>query len=609
MRTLSNDGRRSGAIVSAGRDAKSLRSLTLILTALVFCLTLVGGHAQSRSQTIGETVPHTYSADKRFRETIGRFIDSEMRLYPQRATAAGDHRFDGRVNDLSRGGIARRILHATSWKRQFESFAPDQLSPHNRADREWLIAQTDAELLWNQQLRTFERAPGIYLPTSAVYSLIKRNFAPASVRMRSVTARETAALNNLHAARANLTSGRTPPVSIRIVLSEMPGTLSFFKTDLPKAFASVPDGPDKSAFRAANARLVAAIEDYDRWLRTDLLPKAHGNSAIGTSAYRRMLADEDMVRVSPARLDRIGERELKRLQTQFRETAHRIDPKHSAAKVAASINSDHPAADQVIPQVKAGLAALRNFVTKHRIVTIPAAPKLMVRESPPFMRATSFASIDLPGPFEKSLETYFYVTLPDPSWPEKRREQLLSFFSPPLISVISVHEVYPGHYVQFMTNRHNPDPVRSLYTSSADTEGWAFYCEQMMIDEGLHRGQPRYRLAMLQLALLRVCRYLVAIRMHTQGMTIAQAAAFFEHNAYMTPHNAMVEARRGSQDPGYLSYELGKLMILKLRSDMRKKEGAAFSLEKFHDEFLAQGAIPIPLIRRALLGKNEGAPL
>lgn len=555
-----------------------------------------------------ERATKRYHADARFRGEVRDFIESELRLHPAWATSQGDHRYDARVPDLSRGGVAERILHATNWKRNFEAFVPSELSPENRADREWLIAQADSELLWNEQVRQFRRDPGMYLPTSAVYSLIQRNFAPALLRMRSVTARETAALANLAAARNNLTGDRTPPVAIEIVLADMPATLAFFKNDLPKAFASVPDGPDKAAFEKANARLRAAIEAYARWLRDDLMPRARGSYAIGTPAYRRMLDDDDMVDVPLARLEQIGERELATLQIGFDRTAHEIDPSLSPAEVAAMVNREHPPADKVIPEVKAGLAALRAFVVTHRIVTIPPGPEPLVRETPPFMRATTFASMDTPGPFEKSAEAYFYVTLPDSAWPAKRREQLLEFFSLPLISDLSVHEVYPGHYVQFLNNRRNPDLVRSLYYSGANVEGWAFYCEQMMLDEGLHKGKPKYRLAMLQLALLRACRYLVGLRMHTEGMTVAQATAFFEKNAYMTPNNARVEALRGTGDPGYLRYELGKLMILKLRADLHKKEGAAFSLQKFHDEFLAEGGLPIPLIRRALLGA-EGSPL
>ena len=502
--------------------------------------------------------------------------------------------------------IESRIRATKEWKHQFEEFGSDHLNAPNEADREWLIAQLDGRLLDDEELRGYERAPDDYLPVDALHSLIKRNFAPLEVRMRSATAREAAALHNLAVARVNLKPARTAKVTLDIALSQMPGVIDFLQKDLVEAFASVPQGPKKTAFLKANTKLVAAVEEYAKWLKTDFLPRATGNYAIGPDAYRRMLADQEMVDIPLADLLNVGRDELERLQAEFQKTAHTVDPNHSPAEVAAALNRDHPTAEQLIPTVTAGLAALRDYVVSHHLATIPSdAPPPRVRETPPAMRATTFASMDTPGPFEKSTEAYFYVTLPDPSWPAGRREELLEFFSAPLISDTSTHEVYPGHYVQFLNNRLNPDKVRAIYASGANAEGWALYCEQMMLDEGLHNGDPKYRLAQLQMALMRACRYLVGLRMHTAGMSVESAETFFETNAYMTPHNAEVEAFRGTEDPGYLRYQLGKLMILKLREDVRKKHGAQFDLGKFHDAFLHEGALPIRLIRRDMLG-NDG---
>jgi uncharacterized protein (DUF885 family) len=317
-----------------------------------------------------------------------------------------------------------------------------------------------------------------------------------------------------------------------------------------------------------------------------------------------MLADDDMVDTPLDRLEQIGVDQLAHLQSNFRAVAASIDPKRPAVEVLRALNGAHPRASQVISLATAGLADLRTFVLAHHLATIPSTVMPIVAETPPFARATTFASMDTPGPFERATEAYFYVSLPDPSWPPEKQDQLLTFFSPPTLSDVSTHEVFPGHYVQFLNNRLNPDEVRSLYDSGSNAEGWAFYCEQMMLDEGLHAAEPEFRLAQIQMALTRACRYLVSIRMHTQGMTVAQAAEFFEKEAFMTPHNAMVEARRGTDDPGYLRYQLGKLEILKLRDDLQRKQGSSFELGKFHDAFLAQGAVPIKLIRRAMLGSD-----
>ena len=534
------------------------------------------------------------------------FIEADLKTYPEMATEEGDHRYDARVTDLARASIQARIAATKQWKHQFESFPHDTLPPAAEADREWLIAQLDGRLLDDETLRNYERAPDAYLPVGALHSLIKRNFAPLEVRMKSATARETAALHNLALARINLKPQRTASVTVDILLSEMPGVISFLQTDLTEAFASIPAGAAKKAFLDANAKLVAATEAYAKWLSNDFRPHATGNYAIGVDPYQRMLADEEMVDIPLNDLITAGEDELIRLQADFAKTAHQIDPNHSPAEVSATLNREHPSAEQLLPTITAGLAELRAYVVSHHLASIPAeAPPPLVRETPPAMRATTFASMDTPGPFEKSTEAYFYVTLPDPSWPASRKEQLLEFFSPPLISDTSTHEVYPGHYVQFLKNRLNPDKVRAIYASGANAEGWALYCEQMMLDEGLHNGDPKYRLAQLQMALMRACRYLVGIRMHTRGMTVEQAKTFFETNAYMTEHNAEVEAFRGTEDPGYLRYQLGKLMILRLRTDVQKKEGTSFDLGKFHDAFLREGALPIRLIRRDMLG-NDG---
>jgi len=550
---------------------------------------------------IAQTTP---APDRVFRAQVTKFVEAEMRLYPERATRLGDHRFDRRVDDLSAHGIDGVVRHAKKWLALFGADDPKSLSSANEADREWLLAHLDGELLWTEQVRSYQRDPGLYLPTASVNGLIKRAFAPGEARMLSVTAREVAALSNLGAARRNLKPPLTPKVYVEITLQQMPATIAFFNKDVPLAFAKVADGPDKQAFAKANASLIAAIEDYTQWLKNDLMPKASGDFAIGAAAYRRMLSDADMVDIPLDKLEEIGVNELRRLRDEFQMTAILIDPNRSPAEVMESLTRVHPDTAQVLPTVAAGLASIRAYVVAHHIATVPSDVLPMVQETPPYARATTFASMDSPGPFEKTTEAFYYVTLPDPSWPAAKKEQLLAFYSAPSISNTSVHEVFPGHYVQFLNNRSNPDIVRLVFGSGADIEGWALYCEQMMIDEGLHDGDPKYRLAQLQDALLRACRYLVGIRMHTQGMTVDQAAKFFEDNAYQKPHNAMVEALRGTTDPGYLRYQLGKLMILKLREDVRKQRGAAFDLGKFHDAFLKQGAVPIKLIRRAMLGSD-----
>ncbi len=583
-----------------GLKAVRIGAASASRTGLIACLALL---ALSSTHLSADSAAPDVTA--RFHQETADFIEAELRLYPERATALGDHRFDDRVDDMSKTGFAGLIDHAHKWIRIFGDDDPHALDAPDEADREWLLAHLDGELLWNEQIRTYERDPGSYLPTPAINALIKRDFAPLEARMHSVAAREIAALKNLAAARVNLKPSETPKIAIEITLQQMPATIAFFRRDVPLAFAKLPDGTDKSALAQANANVISAIEDYTRWLEHDLMPQASGKYAIGADAYRRMLADGDMVDLPLEQLEQVGANELSRLQADFAKTAAAIDPGHPPADVMKTLTREHPNDAGVLPAVAAGLDELRRYVIEHRLAAIPSDVLPLVRETPPYMRATTFASMDTPGPFEKSTEAFFYVTLPEPSWSAEKKAQLLAFYARPAISDTSVHEVYPGHYVQFLNNRLLPDQVRRIYHSGANSEGWALYCEQMMLDEGLHRGDPKYRLAQLQMALMRACRYLAGIRMHTRGMTVDEAEKFFETNAYQTPHNAMVEALRGTDDPGYLRYQLGKLMILKLREDVRQKQGTAFDLGKFHDDFLKQGAVPIRLIRRAMLG-NDG---
>ena len=290
----------------------------------------------------GPTIADTESATNRaFRAQVTQFVEAELQLYPERATALGDHRFDNRVDDVSAQGIDAVIHHAKKWIASFGADDGRNLSPANEADREWLISHLDGELLWTQQIRGYQRDPETYLPTSSVNALIKREFAPAEIRMRSVTAREVGALKNLDAARANLQPSLTPKVYVDIALQQMPATIGFFNNDVPLAFAKVADGPDKQAFAKANANLIAAIQDYAQWLKSELMPKASGDYAVGAVAYRRMLNDSDMVYMPLDQLEQVGVKELARLRDEFQKTAAQVDPKRSPAEVMESLTREH----------------------------------------------------------------------------------------------------------------------------------------------------------------------------------------------------------------------------------------------------------------------------
>jgi uncharacterized protein (DUF885 family) len=299
----------------------------------------------------------------------------------------------------------------------------------------------------------------------------------------------------------------------------------------------------------------------------------------------------------------IGERDLKKNQAAFAETARLIDPTRTPRQVLDSLEADHPPADKLLETTQAGLDAIGRFMMDHHIITVPNAAPAKVQETPPFMRSTTTASMDIPGPFETvATEAYYSMTLPDPKLSQAETNEFMSQWAYPLISNVSVHEVWPGHYLQFLYSRNLPSDVRKVLGSNSNSEGWAHYCEQMVIDEGFHADDRRYRLAQIQDALLRDARFLVGIRMHTQGMTVKEAEEYFVKEGYQPRPTARSESKRGTSDPTYGYYTMGKLMILKLRDDYKSKMGDKYSLQAFHDGFIGLGRLALPLVRKAMLG-------
>jgi uncharacterized protein (DUF885 family) len=397
----------------------------------------------------------------------------------------------------------------------------------------------------------------------------------------------------------------------------MPGVVSFFSRDLPSAFSGADDRALQARFKSVNARVIAALKSYEHWLRRDLLARSHGDFRLGERTFSAKLLYDEMVDTPLDKLLEIGTADLKRNQAQFIRVAKELEPDKSAAEVLAELAADHPAPAALLESFHATFDGLVEFINARQIITIPSATQPTLRETPPFMRATTFASMDTPGPYEAlAQEAYFNVTLPDPSWDPKHTAGFMAQFNFPVISAISVHEAYPGHYIQFLWMRQIDDRVRKLIGANSNAEGWAHYCEQMMLDEGYgqsgqgsegERAAKLLRLGQLQDALLRDARYIVGISMHTGRMNMAQAEDFFVKEGYQSHEVGEMETKRGTSDPTYLYYTLGKLEILKLRADMQAREGSAFNLRDFHDAFMQQGYPPIKLVRRALLHDDSPA--
>ncbi|MBV8689050.1 MAG: DUF885 domain-containing protein, partial [Candidatus Eremiobacteraeota bacterium] len=445
--------------------------------------------------------------------------------------------------------------------------------------------------------------------SNAVFSLIKRDFAPLDVRMRDAIARERLVPKLLADGAVNITT--VDPTTAQIEAADIKGAITFFSTIVPQAFASVSDPTLQSQFQAANAAVIAAIQRFSDRMAAGAFAHPSGTYAIGPKDFFARLTLQELRPMPLVPYERAGLRALQQTKAQFVAVARQIDPAKTPQQVADEIGADHPTADQLLPTAQRDLDELHAFVIQHHIVTLPPDYDIKVVPTPVFARQTTFASMDSPGPLEKvATQAYYNVTPVEPDWSPQRAESHLSFFNNYYRPIVGAHEVMPGHYVNFTLNRHeNLSLIRRLFASPSYAEGWAHYDEQMMVDEGWGNGNPKVRLAQLQGALLREARYIVGLREHTQGMTVNQATQFFVDNAFMGAEPAHREALRGTQDPLYGYYTLGKLELLKLRSDYQKKMGAAYTLQRFHDAFLAHGDPPIAVTRKELLGSADDGRL
>ncbi|MGA8768447.1 MAG: DUF885 domain-containing protein, partial [Candidatus Acidiferrales bacterium] len=549
---------------------------------------------------------------------VDRYFDDYFAFNPTAGTSDGFHQYDAHLEDYSGGEVRREIASLHAWEKRIEAFDPKGLDETNAADRELLLANTRSTLLTLETIRPWETNPDNYSSgiTQSAFNIMSRKFAPAADRLRALIAREKQMPAVFAAARANLKN--PPQIFTEIAIEQISGIVGFFQADVPAAFVDAKDETARAEFARSNAAVIAALQSYGEWLKSDLLPRSHGDFRIGAATFSKKLHYDEMVDTPLDRLLEIDRANMKSNQDEFKRIAHEVDPTKTTEQVLAELEADHPKPDQLLQAFRDTFDGLIAFINQKHIITIPSDVRPILEETPPFARATTTASMDTPGPYEKvAKEAYFNVTLPGPHDTPEEIEGRMQDFNVGTIISTAVHETYPGHYIQFLWTPQAPTKVRKLTGAATNAEGWAHYCEQMMLDEGY--GQPGtgakderesklIRLGQLQDALLRNARFVVGIEMHRGNMTFDQAVKFFETEGYQTHEIGTIETKRGTSNPTYLYYTLGKLEILKLRADMQKKEGAAFSLEKFHDDFMRQGFPPIKIVRKAMLG-DDSPPL
>ena len=536
---------------------------------------------------------------------FGRFVDdywdAVFAFAPSRATSTGFHQYDEKLDDLSRGRIEQRIAELKQFLARLGALDRARFSFDEAIDAEALENGIRGELLDLEVVRSWERNPMDYavLPAGAINDLMKRYFAPGPVRLRSVIARMDQIPRLYAAARENMSN--PPKDFVDLALRFARGSVGFFEGSVGQwaRGAAAGDTALLGQFERANAATAQAARSFSEWLEKDLLPRSHGNYALGKTTFVALLRYTEMIDLPLPELLQRGEAQLAKDQAAFIETARRIDPARPAAEVYASLANDHPRADDLIPSVARSVEDARKFVVEKDLVTVPSEVRVQAEETPAYARIGAGASMDTPGAYEtKATEAFYYVNPVERDWDAQHQEEHLRAYSTYVMAMTNVHEAYPGHYLQFLYARGFPTKTRKLFLSGSNVEGWAHYAEQMMVDQGFGNGDPRMRLAQLAEALLRDCRYVVGIKLHTEGWTVEQGQRLFVEQCFQEPANAYEESRRGAYNPTYLYYTFGKLEIQRMASEYMLQKHA--TLKQFHDAFVSQGFLALPLVRRIL---------
>ena len=547
-------------------------------------------------------------------EPLPHFVDEYLawlhEVHPTNATFDGVHLHDDLLEDFSRAAIDSQIRDLGAFARRLAAIDPARLTEVERLERPALDANIHARLFELEAVRTWERSPQHYgdLLATSLAGQILFDYAPLAERARRVVSKLHQVPRLMQAARDNI---KEPPgIFIKVGLESLRGALRFIEDDLPRAFSALDDPFLLMDLADASTEASNAIGGYVQHLEEDVAPRARGPFRLGRERMQRKLALDEGITLGADRLLAIAERELRAVQDEFRRVASRLDGADPLAAWARA-KAEHPAAGAVVATAQQQLDELATFIRRNDLVTVPEAVDVAVAPTPRFYRWT-FASMWTPGPFEtRRLRAYYYITDADAAWPPEKQEEHLRDFNYGALWAISIHEVYPGHFLHYQHLRRIASTLRKsiLFSSTAMVEGWAHYAEQMMVEAGFRRSDPRIKLGQLAESLIRLCRLVVGLRLHCEDMSVEQGVRFFRDEAYLEEASARREAERGTFDPSYVLYSLGKLMVLRLRDDCQAAQGDRFSLRAFHDALLGNGTVPLWLHRNLMLGDNNGSML
>lgn len=565
---------------------------------LAVILVVAGGGLACRGEVEQEMAPESVETQEGapdWTALVDRFLEASFEANPPFAVDQGRHEYDGRFPDWSPAGIGRWVERLEGFREEAMALPEERLSEAERFDRDYLIAVIDGQLFWLRDAEVWRRNPTFYNFSPSVY--LTREYAPLAERMRAYTTWAENVPAALLQARENLQTP-LPRTYVDIGKLSTGGLAEFLRTDVPAAFAEVDDEQAQAAFAAANEKAAAAFEEALAWF-TEQEATATDDFRLGPELFQQMLAATERVDTAVAELQAVGERDLERNLEALEAACAELAPGLGVPECIAQVQANKPEGS-VVQAAQQQLATLKRFLIQHDAVSIPGTEEARVAEAPPFNR-WNFAYIEIPGPFEqKPLPSTYYIAPPDPSWPEAEQQAYLPGRSDLLFT--SVHEVWPGHFLQFLHAQRAESKLARSFVGYAFAEGWAHYTEELMWELGLGDGDPATHVGQLLNALLRNVRYLCAIGYHAGEMTVEQCETTFREKAFQDPGNARQQAARGTFDPAYLNYTMGKLMIRKLRQDWMEANGGGDDWKPFHDRFLSYGGPPIPLVRRAMVG-------
>ncbi|MBK6703437.1 MAG: DUF885 domain-containing protein [Caulobacteraceae bacterium] len=527
------------------------------------------------------------------------FINRSFELDPTFGAGQGKHEYDGRLPDWSEAGLTAAIEFLKTSITDAESFTG--LNAAQTYQRDYLVAVARRNLFWLEAADQPHTNPAFYSGSLSPSMYVARPYAAADVRLRGYIQYLRAVPTAAQQIRANLRTPMPLPF-INYGRSAFGGLAEYYLGDGKAAFAEVNDAELQSQLTEASAAAATAMTDLSNWLES-LRPTATNDFALGAELFSQMLRDTEMVDIPLEELERIGREDLARNQQAMREACAQFAPGATVPQCMSRMGAHKPEGGAV-PGARAQLAGLRQFIADHNLVTIPGTEEAQVEESPPFNRQ-NFAYIDIPGPYETNLPSVYYIAPPDPTWPAQVQRDFVPGEAELLF--VSVHEVWPGHFLNFLHANRSENQFGRVFVGYAYAEGWAHYTEEMMWDAGLGDGSAEIHVGQISNALRRDCRFLSAILMHTGRMTQDQSREMFVNECYQDEGNARQQAARGTYDPAYLNYTMGKLLIRRLREDWTATRGGREGWHDFHDQFLSYGGPPIPLVRQQMMGGEAEA--